>query len=106
MKITTTKEVVIEEIDVKPGEYYFEDSNSRMFKMVFGETDKDGYTKYKLETLNNFANIYSVRVYDDECSSEDVPYEFKQFILGEAGKKITKGEFEYEKQDILKRIKL
>jgi hypothetical protein len=106
MKITKTKEVVTEEIEVKPGEYYFEDSDSRTFKMVFGETDKDGYTKYKLETLNNFGNIYSVRVYDDECSSEDVPYDFKQFILGEAGKKITKEEFEYEKQDILKRLSL
>ncbi len=104
MKITKTKEVVTEEIEIQPGEYYF-DIQLRSYKMIVGETDKDGYTKYKLETLNNFANICSVKVYDDECNSEEVPYKFKQFILGEAGKKITKEEFEYEKQDILNRIK-
>lgn len=103
MKITKTKEVVTEEIEVQQGEYYF-DIQARSHKMTVGETDEDGYTKYKMETLNNFGNIYSIRVYDDECNSEEVPYDFKQFILGEAGKKITKEEFDFEKQDILKRI--
>lgn len=103
MKIIKKKEVIIEEIEVLPGEYYF-DIQSRCYKMFLGETDEDGYAKYKLETLNNFGNIYSIRVYDDECVSEDVPFEFKQFILGEAGKKIEKEEFDLEKQDILKRI--
>ena len=89
MRIVKTKEVVTEEIEVKPWEYYFE-NNRGGYKMTFGETDEDGYTKYKMETLNNFGNIYSIRVYDDECNSEDVPYDFKQFILGEAGKKLQK----------------
>ena len=57
-----------------------------------------------METLNNFGNIYSIRIYDDECTSEDIPYDFKQFYLGEAGRKIEKEEFDLEKQDILNRI--
>ena len=72
--------------------------------MTFEETDEDGYTKYKMETLHNFGNIYSIRVYVVECDSEDVPYDFKQFISGEAGKSITKEEFEEEREYILKRI--
>lgn len=103
MKIIKTKEVVREEIEISSGEYYFE-IQARSYKIVIEETDEDGYTKYKMETLNNFGNIYSIRVYDDECNSEEIPYNFKQFILGEAGKKITKEEFNFEKQDILKRI--
>lgn len=103
MKIIKTKEVVTEEITVEKGTYYF-DIQSRCYKMEINETDEDGYTKYKMETLNNFGNIYSIRVYDDECTSEDIPYDFKQFYLGEAGRKIEKEEFDLEKQDILNRI--
>lgn len=103
MKIIKKKEVVTEQIEVQPGTYYFE-IQLRSYKMTFGDTDKDGYTKYKIETLNNFGNVYSIKVYEDECTTEDVPYFFKQFILGEEGRKITKEEFEEEKEDILKRI--
>lgn len=103
MKITKKKEIVIEEIEVQPGEYYFE-IELRSYKMIVGETDEWGYTKYKLETLNNFGNIYSIRVYDDECKANDIPYDFKQFILGEAGRKIKKEDFEEEREDVLKRL--
>lgn len=103
MKIIKTKQVIKEEIEVESGTYYF-DIQARSYKITLAETDKDGYTKYKMETLNNFGNIYSIRVYDDECNSEEIPYDFKQFILGEFGKKITKEEFDFEKQDILKRM--
>lgn len=103
MKIIKTKEIVTEEIEVKEGTYYF-DIQSRCYKITIEETDKDGYTKYKMETLNNFGNIYSIRIYDDECTSEDVPYEFKQFYLGDAGRKIEKEEFDLEKQDILNKL--
>ena len=103
MKIVKNKEVVTEEVTVEKGVYYF-DIQSRCYKMIIGETDKDGYTKYKMETLNNFGNIYSIRIYDEEETSESMPYEFKQFYLGEAGRKIEKKEFDLEKQDILDRI--
>jgi hypothetical protein len=103
MKITKTKQVVTEEIEVSPGTYYFEIA-LRSNKMVIEETDEDGYTKYRMETLNNFANIYSIRVFDDECTSEDVPYEFKQFILGEAGKEITEEDYIEERRDVISRL--
>jgi len=103
MKITKTKEVVTEEIEVKAGIYYF-DIQLRSYKMIIEETDEDGYTKYKMETLNNFGNNYSIKIYEDECTSENPPYEFKQFYLGEAGRKIEKEEFDKERQEILKRI--
>lgn len=103
MKIIKAKEVVTEEIEVKIGTYYF-DIQARSYKMTIEKTNEEGYTKYKLETLNNFGNIYSIRIYDDECTSENIPYEFKQFYLGETGRKIEKKEFDLERQDILNRI--
>jgi hypothetical protein len=103
MKLTKTKEVVTEEIEVSPGTYYFEIA-LRCNKMVIEETDEDGYTKYKMETLNNFGNIYSIRVYDDECTSEEIPYEFKQFILGETGREITEEDYIEERRDVISRL--
>ena len=103
MKITKTKEVVTEELEVQPGEYYFE-IELRSYKMIVGETDEWNYTKYKMETLNNFSNFYSIVIHDDELTYSDVPYAFKQFILGEAGRKITKEEYEKEREETLKRI--
>lgn len=104
MKITKTKEVITEEIEIQAGIYYFEDSNLFSYKMILFETDEYGFADYKMEILSNFGNIYGIRIREEYLSSDNVPYEFKQFILGKSGKEISQQEFEKERQDILKRL--
>jgi hypothetical protein len=88
---------------VNQGTYYFE-IDLRSHKMVINETDEYGYTKYKMETINNFSNIYSIGVYEDERISEEIPYYFKQFILGEAGREITEEDYIEERRDVISRL--
>lgn len=103
MKIAKKKEVVTEEIEIKAGTYYFEcDLISYCFTLK--EEDEWGHADFKLETLTNFGNVYGIRIREDYCDSESIPYDFKQFILGEAGKEITEEEFKKEKEEILKRL--
>jgi hypothetical protein len=104
MKITKTKEVITEEIEVEIGTYYFEDESLFTYKIEIKDSEEDDYCDYIMEIVSNFSNICGIRIKDDFCNSENVPYEFRQFILGIAGKKITKEEFEKEKQEVLKRL--
>ena len=93
-----------EEIDVQPGTYYFEDEyvSSNKFTLMHIE---DGYQDFTLETLYFQSNKFGVIIREDGAwDEEDLPYNFKQFILGEAGKDITKEEFEKEKQEVINRI--
>jgi hypothetical protein len=103
MKIIRNKEIVKEEVEIPSGVYYYE-VDLRSYRMSFGDTDEHGYTKYELVSLSNFSNVTAIRVHEDECTSEDVPYDFKQFILEGMGRKITEEEFNIEKQEILKRV--
>ncbi len=103
MKITKTKEVITEEIELKAGTYYFEDDNMIVHKLVLGE-DEDNMIDYKLESVRNFSNIYSVTVKDDSAWDEDdLPYVVKQFFIG-AAKKIEKEEYYRERAELLERI--
>ena len=104
MKIVKTKEVVTEEIEIQAGIYYFEDSNLFSFKMTLFNEDEEGFIDYKMEILSNFGNVYGIKIREGYISSENVPYEFKQFILGESGKEISQEEFEKERQEILDKL--
>jgi len=101
MRITKNTEVVTEAILVEPGTYYFE-TDLVVYKMELGEKDQDNYSDYKLTKIQNFANRFGITIIED--SSDEAPYQFKQFILGTAGKKIEKELFEEEKVEALKRI--
>lgn len=101
MRITKNTEVVTEAILVEPGVYYFE-TNLIVYKMELGEKNQDGYSSYKLTKIENFGNRFGIMIVED--SSDEAPYQFKEFILGTAGKKIEKELFEEEKVEALKRI--
>jgi len=104
MKITKTKEVATEQIEILAGTYYFEDEDIVAYKFILTEPD-DNYSDYTLETLHSFSNKVGIVIRKDGTWDEDgLPYVFKQFILGISGKKIEKEEFDLEKQDILNRI--
>lgn len=105
MKITVKKEVVSESIEVSPGIYYFEDENMTYYKITLSEEDEEGVTQCRLEYTKSFANIFGITVEDREIYyDDDVPYYFKQFYLGLAGKKLEKEDFEEEKREILERL--
>lgn len=105
MRITVKKEVISEQVDVKPGTYYFSDDNLVYYKAVISEEDKNGITLFRLEYTKSFSNVYGITVREDELyEGDEMDYSFKQFYLGLAGQKIEKEEFEEEKQDILKRL--
>lgn len=105
MKITVKKEVVSEQVEVKPGTYYFSDESLIYYKAVVSEKDKNGMSLFRLEYTKSFANVYGITVREDELyEGDDIDYSFKQFYLDIAGQKIEKEEFEEEKQDIIKRL--
>lgn len=103
MKITKSKEVVTEEIEINAGIYYFEDSDLTSHKIIM-EEEEDGYTYYVLETLYNFGNIFGIRVRQDSMDSKNIPYVFKQFILGISGKKIEKEDYYKEREEIKQKL--
>jgi hypothetical protein len=104
MKITKTKEVVTEDIEVKAGTYYFEDDDIISHKFTLAEPEED-YTEYIIETLRSSYNNYGIRIVEDGAwYSDQLPYTFKQFILGIAGKEITKEDFDKEKQEVLDKL--
>jgi hypothetical protein len=104
MKITKTKEIVTEEIEIKAGTYYFEDEDIISHKFILNEPDDD-YTEYSVETLRSSYNNYGIRIVEEGAwDSDQLPYTFKQFILGVGGKEITEEEFNKEKQEILKKL--
>ncbi len=104
MKITKTEKVVKEEIDVQPGTYYFEDGELTSRKFVLYEPE-DNYSEFDLESLySRFNTIGIERKEDGAWDENDLPYSFKQFILGIAGKKIGKEEYYKERQQILDKL--
>lgn len=104
MKITKTKKTVIEDIDVQPGSYFFQDENAMYSKLVLGESEDD-YSKFTLEILTNFSDVWGIRFREDGAWDEsDLPYGFRQFILGVGGKKIEKEEYYKERAEILEKL--
>lgn len=104
MKLTKKKEVVTEEIELLPGTYYYEDEDVVSHKFTLKESEK-GYQDFILETLYFFSNKLGIIIREDGTWDEEgLPYSFKQFILGEAGKEITKEDFEKERQEILEKL--
>jgi hypothetical protein len=104
MKITKKKEVVTEEIEVSPGEYYFVDANAVFYKMVLEEDEDAIY--YFYEKVENFSDVWGIRVKKDSIifGEEELPYAFSAFIRGISGIKIEKEEFEQQKQEVIKRL--
>jgi len=104
MKITKTKEIITEEVQIKTGTYYFEDENIIAYKFVLHEPEED-YSEYELETLQSYANLNSIKIKEDGAWDEnDLPYVFKQFILGISGKEILKEDYYKERQQILEKL--
>jgi hypothetical protein len=105
MKITKTKKVVEEDIEVQPGTYYFEDEYMVFQKFTLKEMEDD-YYDYIQETLHCSHELNGIKVYEHGAWDEnDLPYVFKQFILGIAGKKIEKEEYYKERTEILDKLK-
>ncbi len=104
MKITKTKEVITEEIEVHPGTYYFEDEDMIVYKMVLQELDEDGFADYTLETVTNFANISAIKIRTEWMDTDSIPFVFKQFILGISGKKIEKEEYYKEREEVKQKL--
>ena len=104
MKLTKKKEVVTEEIELLTGTYYYEDEDVVSHKFTLKESE-EGYQDFILETLHFFSNKLGIIIREDGAWDEEgLPYSFKQFILGEAGKEITKEDFEKERQEILEKL--
>lgn len=103
MKITKTKEVVTEEIEVSPGEYYFECQECISHKMIL--TDYDEGLDYFYESVEDWGSPYGIRVRKDTIfDGEELPYKFSAFIRGISGKKIEKEDFDKVKQQVLERL--
>ena len=104
MKITKKKEVVSEEIEVDAGTYYFQCQEGAVHKMVLIDDDQVGMD-YFLESVESWGSPYGIRVRKDFITDEEeFPYKFSAFIREISGKKIEKGEFEQQKQEVIKRI--
>lgn len=105
MKITKTKEVVIEEVEVLPGTYYFKCTDGEYHKMELGETDEDRVTNYRCTYVSNFSDIFSIKVREDYTYDEEgLPYKFSDYVREISGKKIEKEEFEQQKQEVINKI--
>lgn len=104
MKITKKKEVVIEEVEVQIGTYYFECHEGILHKMVL-EQENDDSIEYTMESVENYNSPYGIRVREDYAlEGDDFPYKFSCFLLGISGKKIKKEEYDREKDKTLKRL--
>lgn len=108
MKITKETKVIAEEIEFEAGIYCWKDEAliTRKIKIEEIEDYKDwgGGATYEIQVLYNFSDKFGVVIQDEGGSIEDIPYSFKQFILGGRKREITQEKFEKEKQEILKRL--
>ena len=103
VKILKEKEVIKEEIEIQLGIYCFNDG-AVMSKIELSD-DGDNHIKHKLTRVDDFSNIYGIRIFEDSSfEGEDIPYSFKQFILNGRKNEITEQEFEQSKNEVLKRI--
>jgi hypothetical protein len=105
MKVIKKKEVVVEEIEVSSGEYYFECQEGISHKMVLTDYDDGEGLDYFYEFIENYNNNYGIRVRKDTVfDGEEFPYKFSAFMRAISGKKIEKEKFEKEKQQVLERL--
>jgi hypothetical protein len=105
MKITKTKQVVTEEIEVNPGTYYFSCAEQNYNKIVLEQDNGEDVTDFIFETVIPNSDLYGIRIRKDWVTDEeDLPYKFLEFILGKSGKKIEEEEYNEVKQEILKRL--
>jgi len=106
MKITKETKVIEEEVEFKAGTYFWTDNNLILYKIEILDYEqwREEWVKFKMYALFNFANNYGIKILDDDGAIEDIPYAFKQFILGGRKREITEEKFEKEKQEILKRL--
>ena len=103
IKLVKEKEVVKEEIEIPFGIYYFnDDADYCKIELTYTEDD---FIKHKLTRLQDFNNLYGVRVFEDESyKGENIPYAFKKFIFGGSKNQITEQEYEQQKQEVIKRL--
>lgn len=105
MKITKTKEVVTEEIELLSGTYYFECQEGNYHKISLSEYDDEIGMEYFYESVENYNSPYGIRVRRDFIAEEEeLPYKFSAFIREISGKKIDKEEYEQQKQEVLSRL--
>lgn len=104
MKITKKKEIVVEEVEVQIGTYYFECHEGILHKIVL-EQESDDSIEYIMESVENYNSPYGIRVREDYALEEDgLPYKFSAFLLGISGKKVEKGEYDTERENVIKRL--
>ena len=104
MKLTKKKEVVIEEIELLSGTYYYEDEDVVSHKFTLKEMEDD-YSDYIQETLHCSHELNGIKVYEHGAWDEnDLPHVFKEFILGISGKKIEKEDYYTERKQILDKL--
>jgi hypothetical protein len=105
MKINKETKVIAEEVEFEAGAYYWEDNQLNFYKISVNENeDFENYVNFKMERLTLSGNIWGIRVEEDYDDMENLPYAFKEFIIGGQKRKITEEEFNKEKQEILNRI--
>lgn len=105
MKVTKNKTVVTEEIEVSPGEYYFECQEGNSHKMVLTDYDDGEGIDYFYESVEEWSSPYGVRVRKDTIfDGEELPYKFSAFICGISGKKIEKEDYIIKREEVLKRL--
>ena len=104
MKIIKKKEVVIEEVEVQIGTYYFE-CHEGIFHKIMLEQESDDSIEYIMESVENYNSPYGIIVREDYAlEGDDFPYKFSAFLLWISGKKIKKQEFEQQKQEVINRL--
>ena len=106
MKITKTKKVITEEIELKPGEYYFICNDGMYYKTIITQQCGALFIDFEYEQVENFSDAWSIRARKDFTYDEDeLPYKFSAYIREVGGKKITKEEFEKQRHEVLNKLK-
>jgi hypothetical protein len=103
MKVINKKEVVVEEIEVSPGEYYFECQEGISHKMVLTDYDDGEGLDYFYEFIENYNNNYGIRVRKDTVfDGEEFPYKFSAFMRAISGKRLKKKSLRKKNKKYLK----
>ena len=104
MRVIIKKEIVKGEIEIPPGEYYFECSDGLYHKITVYQTEGIT-TDYILESVENYSDFWGIRCRKGWSDNDDnVPYKFSAFIREISGKKIEKETFEQQKQEVIKKL--
>ena len=73
--------------------------------MATKEILEEGYQDFILESLYSYSNKVGIIIREDDAWDEtDLPYSFREFILGKSGKEITEEEYEKERKEIIKKL--